>query len=103
MLMIYKSPYDESPIYAEVVVRTWSHDYGGPDGFTLFATVWVPERNAFCDYCYKSHRSGDGQGFEDASDDVRRRWNALSEVARTPLPPATKPGRCVLLDRLYGS
>jgi hypothetical protein len=102
--MIVENAYDDSPKYKGVVVRTWSHHYGGPEGLALFATVWVPERNAFCDYCYESgdHLWG-GEAFEDASDELLRRWKALSEAARTPLPPPQQPVRGDLLDRLYGT
>jgi len=86
--MIVENAYDDSPKYKGVVVRTWSHHYGGPEGLALFATV--------------DHLWG-GEAFEDASDELLRGWKALSEAARTPLPPPQQPVRGDLLDRLYGT
>jgi hypothetical protein len=105
VLMIFKNAYDDSPKYKGLVLRTWTHHYGGPEGFAMFATVWVAERNAFCDYCYEAGHNyfWGGIAHKDASDEVLRRWSALSEAARTPLPPAQRPDRYELLARIYGT
>ena len=103
-MSVHRNAYDPSPKHGGAVVRTWSHDYRGPEGLALFATVWIPERSAFCDYCYES---GDnfwgGEAFVDASEDVLRRWNALSEKAQSPVAPPGQPRKGELLDRRYGT
>jgi hypothetical protein len=103
-MSIHRNTYDPSPNYGGSVVRTWSHDYGGPEGLALFATVWVPERSAFSDYCYESgdHLWG-GEAFVDALEDVVRRWGALSQEAQSPVPPTEQPRKGELLDRRYGT
>jgi hypothetical protein len=102
--MAYKKAYDSAPKYEGAVVRTWSHDYGGPEGLALFATVWVAEEDAFRDYCYDSgDKLWGGEAFLDATADVLRRWNALAEDARAPAPPPKQPSKGELLDRRYSA
>jgi hypothetical protein len=83
-MAVYKNAYDDSPRFHEAVVRTWSHDYGGPEGLAQFATVWDEGRNGFFD-CWVNSGGNmwGGVAFVDASEAVLSRWRALPENERT--------------------
>jgi len=98
---IFKHAYDFQPTFDGAVVRTWSCDYGEPEGLDHFATAWDEAAKAFVDILYDSERFGsDGVAYEDATPEVLARWNALSESGRAtparPMPRLSRKGeRCV--------
>jgi hypothetical protein len=90
------------PQFKRAVVRAWAHDYGGPDGVAELVTVWDEEQGGFFDYCVNSGDSfWGGVAFEDASEAVLSRWQAVPGERRSVEPPERQPARGELLGKRY--
>ena len=93
-MSVFYNAYDSNPRFQNAVVRTWTHHYGGPEGFAIFATVWDATRQRFSDVCVNSGDSlWGGEVFEDADAKVMALWKLLSEEERAPRAPAKQPFR----------